>query len=298
VSDIASAARVFGQRPDISARSVLVTIFGDSVVPLGGEIWLADLIGLCEPFGFSERLVRTSMFRLAADDWFETERVGRRSRYRLTVTATDEFAAAERRIYHRPRDDWDGTWTLALLDGVPRPARDRVERALAALGFVPLGGGVVGTPRPGDGARIAAAARHAGVGVPVPVAVATFPDLDDLVASGWPADGFGLEAVGERYRSFLGRYGPCGPLHAATEAAANGDDEDAFVLRTMVVHELRRARLGDPDLPAALLPADWPLDAVVRVAGELYRRSSPGAWRWLRARSGLAGPCRPMRRFD
>jgi len=295
VSDITLAARAFGERPDISARSVLVTIFGDSVVPLGGEIWLADLIGLCEPFGFSERLVRTSMFRLAADDWFETERVGRRSRYRLTATATDEFAAAERRIYHRPRVDWDGTWTLALLDGVGRPARDRLERALGALGFVALGAGVLGTPRPGDGARIGAAARHAGVESPVPVATASFPDLDALVASGWPADGFGLEAVNDRYRSFLHRYGPCSPLHAA---AGDADDEDAFVLRTMVVHELRRARLGDPDLPAALLPAGWPLDDVLGIAAELYRRTSPGAWRRLRTRSGLAGPCRSMRRFD
>jgi phenylacetic acid degradation operon negative regulatory protein len=292
VPDIATTARAFGERPGISARSVLVTIFGDSVVPLGGEIWLTDLIGLCEPFGFNERLVRTSLFRLAADDWFDTERVGRRSRYRLSAAATDAFAAAERRIYHRPRDDWDGTWTLALLDGVAKPARDRVERDLRALGYVTLGGGVLATPRPDDGARIGAAARHAGAGGPVPVAAARFADLDQLVASGWPVDGFGLEAVGDRYRAVLDRY-----RVFAEETLAPGDDE-AFVLRTMVVHDLRRARLGDPDLPAALLPADWPLDAALDLCGSLYRRLSPGTWRWLRARPGLAGPCRRLRRFD
>ena len=118
-----------------------------------------------------------------------------------------------------------------------------------------------------------------------------------LFRSGWPPEHFGLEAVRDRYRSFLHRYGPCGSLHAA---ACDGDlcDEDAFVLRTMVVHELRRARLGDPDLPVLLLPADWPLDEVLRTARELYRRSSPGAWRWLRTRSGLTGPRRSMHRFD
>jgi phenylacetic acid degradation operon negative regulatory protein len=46
------------------ARSLLVTVFGDSVAPHGGRAWLGSLIGLLAPFGISERLVRTSVYRL------------------------------------------------------------------------------------------------------------------------------------------------------------------------------------------------------------------------------------------
>ena len=82
--DIAVAIRHRREQPDISARSVLVTVLGDSVLPVTKTVWLSSLFELARPFGFSERLVRTSMFRLAAEGWVSNERVGRRSRYSLT----------------------------------------------------------------------------------------------------------------------------------------------------------------------------------------------------------------------
>lgn len=81
---LADEAKAWGRAGDISARSALVTILGDTIAPLGGAAWLADVITLAEPFGFSERLIRTSMFRLAAEGWVVSERHGRRSRYGLT----------------------------------------------------------------------------------------------------------------------------------------------------------------------------------------------------------------------
>ena len=44
---IAERALEFGARPENSARSVLVTILGDSIVPLGGEV--LSLIHISEP---------------------------------------------------------------------------------------------------------------------------------------------------------------------------------------------------------------------------------------------------------
>ncbi|MCA1843679.1 MAG: phenylacetic acid degradation operon negative regulatory protein PaaX, partial [Actinobacteria bacterium] len=56
-----SLIRRFRRRPDASARTLLVTVFGDSVVPHGGEVWIGSLTRLVEPLGVSERLVRTSL---------------------------------------------------------------------------------------------------------------------------------------------------------------------------------------------------------------------------------------------
>jgi len=283
----------FGQRADISARSVLVTIFGDSVVPTGGEVWLGDLIGLVEPFGFSDRLVRTSMFRLTAEGWFDIERVGRRSRYRLTPAATDEFAAAEARIYHRPRPSWDGMWTLVFLDAeLPREQREPFERAMRTLGYVRLATGVLGAPRADDPAVAPRVARRVGLAGPLPVAAARFPDLASLVSAGWPGERLESARVAARYHDVVARYAWTRDLDAASLG-----DSDAFLARTMLVHELRRARLDDPDLPAELCGPGWPADAVMELAADAYRVLSPGAWRWFGARSALATRCRHDRRF-
>ncbi|MYL04319.1 MAG: hypothetical protein F4011_09090 [Acidimicrobiaceae bacterium] len=84
-SDIAAAVRLRCKQTDISARSLLVTVLGDSVLPVTETLWLSGLFELAAPFGFSERLVRTSMFRLVSEGWVSNERVGRRSRYSLTL---------------------------------------------------------------------------------------------------------------------------------------------------------------------------------------------------------------------
>src|SRR5882757_4595161 len=66
------------------AKSLIVTVWGDALAPHGGAVWLAGLIRLMAPFGINERLVRTSVFRLAQDGWLAATTHGRTSRYRLT----------------------------------------------------------------------------------------------------------------------------------------------------------------------------------------------------------------------
>lgn len=66
------------------SKSVVMTVFGDSIAPHGGAVWLGSLIELLAPFGISDRLVRTSIFRLADEGWLEARRDGRSSLYTLT----------------------------------------------------------------------------------------------------------------------------------------------------------------------------------------------------------------------
>lgn len=291
--DIATLARNFGERPDISARSVLVTIFGDSVVPTGGEVWLGELIGLCEPFGINDRLVRTSMFRLGADGWFDTERVGRRSRYRLTPSAIAEFAAADERIYGAASTGWDGTWTMVFIDAVTnRSARDRLALALRRRGFTEWSATTMATVHPRGPHTAAELTAQHHRDSPVPVANVRFQNLDELIAAGWPLGGFGLEPLAGRYRDLIERHG-----WAATPPPSSPSDRDAFLTRTMLVHDLRRVRLADPDLPEPLWPPDWPAPEVLRRLGAAYHLLSPGAWRWVQANCDSATKPRPLRRF-
>src|SRR5258708_28904997 len=109
------------QRP-LRGGSLLITVFGDSIAPRGGAVTLGSLIRLAAPFGLTERLVRTSVARLARDGWLAAKRSGRRSEYRLTRTRAARFADATRRIYGESPSVWDGKWTLVVLPaGTPAP---------------------------------------------------------------------------------------------------------------------------------------------------------------------------------
>jgi phenylacetic acid degradation operon negative regulatory protein len=290
---IPDLAADFGRRADISARSVIVTIFGDSIVPAGGQIWLGGLIELCRPFGYSHRLVRTSMFRLAGEGWFDTERVGRRSRYRLTDRATAEFAEAEARIYHQPEVAWDGQWTVVFLDSglLDAGTAQALRSSLGWHGYAAVSAGVMAVPRvePDQVQRLAA---RAGSPAPLPVATAAFADLAALVEQGWLAGALALDDASARYQELIDRYGWTEGLQPSEVS-----DADAFCLRTMLIHELRRARLADRDLPAELLPTGWPAPAAMQLAGSAYQALALGSERWLASTTGLV-PQPPDRAHD
>ncbi len=284
------AATAWGRSSDISARSALVTILGDTVAPLGGTVWLSDVIALAQPFGFSERLVRTSMFRLAAEGWVASERVGRQSRYSLTDYGREETRAAEQRIY-RPRAGtgdaagdgaWDGSWTLVFVPPGGEGA-DELARHLRWRGFAPMADGVAA--RPNDSvAETRRLLDRLDIEPPPPVAAARFDgDGEAPVVGRGFRDESGLADAEAAYQRFLDRYGPVDPDGVGRPL----DPTAGFALRTMVVHDLRRARLRDPDLPAAVLPADWVGHRAIGLAAELYRAVTAPAWRWVEEITGL-----------
>ena len=267
-------ARAWGASTDISAKSALVTIWGDSVLPLQDRLWLRDLFALAEPFGFSERLVRTSMFRLAAEGWVTAERVGRQSRYSLTPLARREFADADRRIYHRTRRPWGGQWTLVLTNTAITTADEREQfvNHLRWHGFAALGRGVLASPT----ATVEQVHEIISLIGPVhspPVARAAFDQIADLCAHGLVEEMFELTTVEHRYQAFIERYAP--------QRVGEGDDLDpieAFALRTMLIHDFRRVRLREPDLPDELLPSGWAGTQAHELAASMYRAVSLRAW--------------------
>ena len=84
----------FRSRPTMRAGSLIITMFGDAIAPRGGVVWIGSLIRVLSEFGVSERLVRTSVFRLSKDDWLDVNPVGRRSYYRLTKGGVRRFEQA------------------------------------------------------------------------------------------------------------------------------------------------------------------------------------------------------------
>lgn len=256
----------WADRSDISARSVLVTIFGDTILPVTRELWLSQLFQLTQAFGFSDRLVRTSLFRLAQEGWVTNERVGRQSRYRLTDLAAEESAEADERIYGRPEPSWRSQWSLAFLEAplVSPDAAARLREHLTWNGFVALSAHVLGSPTIGP-ARLTELIGLISPDTVVPIAAAEFADLDALAESGFFLHHFDLADSQAAYQAFIADHEPL-PDPA--------DSIQAVAARTMLIHDLRRIRLRAPDLPATVLPADWAGEAAHQLAQDRYQKLS------------------------
>src|SRR4029077_463445 len=95
--------------------SIVITLFGDAIVPRGGSVWLGTLLKFFEALDIDSGVVRTAMSRLASDGWLEREKVGRNSFYRLTDNGRHTFAPATTHIYDSPPSDWTGRFELLLI---------------------------------------------------------------------------------------------------------------------------------------------------------------------------------------
>lgn len=271
-TDVATTIARWSAQPEISARSVLVTIFGDTVLPVTRSLWLSQLFLLTDAFGFNHRLVRTSMYRLAAEGWLTNERVGRQSCYHLTELAVRESEYAATRIYHATPSDWSGTWSLVLLDnsGLETEEQATLTAHLRWHGFVTLGRGLLGSPTV-TSAEVRELCDLLRPAAHVPVASATFDDLSELVDGGFFSAGFNTPDIASAYEDFVARYEPIQRNGLLSSSI------DAFALRTMLVHDIRRIRLRFPDIPSRLLPPDWIGDRADEIASALYPELSVSA---------------------
>jgi phenylacetic acid degradation operon negative regulatory protein len=229
-----------------AARSVLLTVLGEYVLPASGSAWQETLIGALGALGHKTHAARQALARSAAAGWLSTERHGRRSRVHLTPDTAAMLRSGAQRIYTFGEPwEWDGRWLLVVLR-VPeehREVRHRVRTRLAWAGLGSLGGGLWITPHVEREREL----RDLAGGVAEVVSFrARLGDLGDparVVADAWDLDG-----VADAYRAFAARFGrmrPSGP-------------EAVFRAQTLLVHEWRRFPFLDPDLPDELLPGRWP----------------------------------------
>ncbi|MDC7986074.1 phenylacetic acid degradation operon negative regulatory protein PaaX [Rhodoplanes sp. TEM] len=245
--------------------SIIVTVYGDAIVPRGGSVWLGTLLMFFRELGIAEGVVRTAMSRLAADGWLERHKAGRNSFYRLADKGRETFAAATRHIYAAQPPAFTGHLDLVLLAN--GPGRDAARAALDEAGWGSPSAGVFVAP----GWPLPAAAR----GELILQATGSEAVLRDLAARSWP-----LDATADAYHGFVDTFSP---LRAALAAGAVPDEAEAMVARVLLIHEYRRIVLRDPLLPAPLLPDDWPGAAARALCAALYRDLLEPSERWLDA---------------
>ena len=242
-----------------SARGLLFTLLGEFALPSGGTAWTSAVIDVLSRLGVEEKTTRQALMRTAADGWLDSERVGRRTCWRLTPAAEQLLTDGTERIYSFTgvTTDWDGRWVVVL---VRTPETERATRHLLRTRLAWAG---LGTPAPGvwvgTHARrlveIEQVLRDAGTDAHVFVGQhAGLGEPKALVRQAWD-----LDAIEHGYEEFVAQFD-------------KRSDRDALVATVELVHQWRRFPWTDPMLPQPLLPARWTGVAAARVFRQLHAR--------------------------
>jgi phenylacetic acid degradation operon negative regulatory protein len=261
-----------------SARSLLLTILGEFVLPSDEPPWTATLLHVAGGLGLEEKAARQALARLAADGWITAHRAGRRVRWALTQPGHELLAEGAARIYSFGRNapPWDGRW-LVLLVTVPetrRQLRHKLRTRLTWAGFGSPLPGVWVSPHPAREAEAKQVTEQLGLSAETFSFTGPFAGIGtqrSLVEQAWH-----LDDLAARYQGLLARFEDLRP--------APGDETLSAQVR--LVHEWRRFPLADPGLPRELLPPDWIGARAASVFAGQHRAWEPAArarWRELGA---------------
>ena len=236
---------------------------------------MAAVVRMLASIDITAPAVRTAISRMVRQGWLEPVRLPGGRGYALTGRARHRLDDAAARIYRTRKPAWEGHWDLLVVDGLPqRSARERVRSGLTFLGYAPLSDSTWISPFASPEADELLAREAA--------EFARFRADDDKPAER-ARQAWDLEALDRSYvawRSFAGRL--LDDPESVLEGVARADeDERAFAVRSVLVHEWRKFLFTDPGLPAELLPADWVGHEAARFFAEEAARLLPAASRFV-----------------
>lgn len=246
-----------------SARSLLLTVLGEFVLPRDAPAWTGALVAGLAEVGVEEKAARQALARTAAEGMLNAEREGRRVRWRLTPAGDRLLESGTERIYGFGQrvEAWDGRW-LVLAVSVPETQRQLRHRLRTRLTWAGLGSPMPGlwvTPDTDKEKEVSAALEDLGVeSFSFTGSFGQIGDQHRVVAQAWA-----LEDVQRRYLDFVEA--------VSAETAVTADAQ--FRAQVRLVQEWRRFPFLDPALPGELLPTTWPGPA----AAELFHRRH-GEW--------------------
>jgi phenylacetic acid degradation operon negative regulatory protein len=241
----------FSRRREVaatSARSLLVTVLGEIVLPRGAPVWTQTVVDVLGLVGVEEKSARQALARTAADGMLVSERIGRRVRWDLTPWARGLLTEGAARIYAhgRAREAWDGRW-LVVVASVPEQQRAQRHRLRTRLAWAGLGSPATGMWVSPDTARLDEVRDVLGEVGPADAHVLTGEYHGGLRDEELATRAWDLADLAARYAGFVERFADLAPA----------DDAATLAAQIRLVDAWRRFPFLDPGLPDALLPGAW-----------------------------------------
>lgn len=254
-------------------QHLLVTLLGDYWHGRVVAIPSAAIVELLGEFGITAASARSALSRLARRGILDLMREGRTTSYRLKQEFLNAGASRADRLLSfgaEPARPWDGRCVIVTFSMPDENRRDRdaLRPLLRSWGFAPLQDGAWLSVRATE-EEVRAGIHELGFdGVAAFTAQLIHPV--DAGARRALVD-WSLERLGGMYEEFADRYAD------ARELAARGAiaPSEALVLRTRMMDEWRTLVRLDPDLPADLLPPDWPRASARRTFEAVYDGLGP-----------------------
>jgi phenylacetic acid degradation operon negative regulatory protein len=246
-----------GEAPSARAQFLILTLFGDNILPRGGAIWTSGLLTLLELLGVGERAARSALSRMVGRGWLVARRQGRRSQYLLTSSGHRLLEHGARRLFEPPFADWDGLWQLVVysLPESKRGQRHDLRVQLIWLGFGPLAPATWISPRDRR-AELEYVCNELGLAAHVELFSGVRQHSDHtqaLVERCWD-----LPALAAEYQQFVARHdADFAELERMSAQCLWQQTGLCFARRFWLTHEFLPFPRKDPNLPTALLPSDW-----------------------------------------
>lgn len=250
-----------------SPQRLLTTLLAEHWLDAPGALPMSALISLLGEFRITETSARATANRLVKRGVLATGKSGRQAYLRLSDVGREDSRQKTAAIvgFGAERQDWDGQWTVAAFS-IPedqRHVRHRIRSYLRWLGFAPLF----------DGLWVSA---HGSADALEPIfEAAGVRNLTVLRATeaggGSPLTAWDLAEVAGAYRAFIAAH-----QELAGRTAAGDVSPSAALAARVEIFEAWRSFPGlDPDLPAKLLPPDWPRAEARALFAELYDGLGP-----------------------
>jgi phenylacetic acid degradation operon negative regulatory protein len=268
----------FDARPG-STASLLRTVVGLYLRPLGGWISTADLVQLAGDLGIPASRARTGIARLKQRGLLTAERTDAAG-YRLDPAALPMLERGDRRIFDIRIMSEGEQWCL-ISYSIPesrRGLRHRLRRGLQWLGAGAVSPALWILPGhladEAEDLLRALDVRDTAVlfRTDAPIVAGS---LAEAVSDWW--DLTALRAEHERFQA------------AVSELPDAATDRDAFAAYVRLIDAWRTLPYLDPGLPAELLPADWPGAASFSVFAELSSALAARAMRHVSTSIGQIG---------
>ena len=268
----------FQKKRPLRAGSLIITLYGDAIVPRGGSVWLGSLMKLLEPMGISERLVRTSIFRLTKESWVQAGKVGRRSYYSLTGSGLRRFEQAFKQVYNANNEQWIGNWCLVLVSQLENTKRRSVKEELEWMGFGCLAPNLMAHPRLERAEVLPLLQEHEALDDTIVMQSEPQELLTSRALRLQAKESWNLEHLARSYAKFINQFRP---LWQELTVENSLTPEECLIARTLLIHEYRKVLLRDPQLPDELLPGDWEGRSARQLCRNIYRLIYEGAEQWL-----------------
>lgn len=252
------------------AKALIMTFWGDMLLPWGGRVWLGSLVRAMAPFGLDEQNVRASVNRLVREGWLTAEIVGRRRELSMPAPRLKELRAVQSRMYQTTPLGWDEFWRVLVLQPTSPARREALRRELRWQGYATLAPNTMIHPRQ-TWARLAPRLKTRGLEKQVGHAF----EARSMFGTASPADLWPLQDIAARWAHLL-------DLLDGISRNPPSDPATAFSARLLLVHALRLTVLKDPALPHGLLPAGWPEMPARTALANIYAQVAKPAQEHLR----------------